>query len=138
MGRERISRYSTEAVEFAYSVMTDRVVCTVCEGTGKSPVHGKGEKIHDRKCQSCKGRGREIVDPRTRLEAAKEIMDRGGVPKQKQTDHISSDGTQRTGLLVAFIEERGGKIISIDSPAQRVSQVSDALIRHPAPSEDME
>lgn len=103
VGRQQLARYVRAAEEFTYSVMQDRVRCSVCDGEGKQPIEGQQGKFHDRKCSSCKGRGREIIKTETRLQAAFDIQDRAGVARQKQTDHVSTDGSHVTGIRIISV-----------------------------------
>lgn len=105
LGRNRIAGYLDEAIVHAYMTMKCMLPCPVCDGKRVQKVNPpNGGAQYVRECQSCHGRGREIIDPRTRLMASTEIMDRAGLPKEKQVDHVSSDGSQVTGIRIIAVE----------------------------------
>ncbi len=101
-GRERLNRYTAEAIEYSLATMRGRVKCIVCDGSGKQPVTQKNGKMGERECQSCLGRGREIIKPELRFSAAQDIMDRGGIPKQKQTEISGTIEVEASKIIEAL------------------------------------
>ncbi len=104
-GKERIERYGKEAIEFHYDVMTNKVECGVCRGSGKAPFK-KGEGIGRRACVSCGGDGLERIDPKTRQSSADSLLDRY-LPKLKAVEHAGPGGGP--------IEVKGWKMVIVET-----------------------
>ncbi len=126
MGRENIKRYTVEATEFAVSVMRDRVPCNVCDGTGKQPIEGQPGKFHDRKCSSCKGRRRDRLRPELRFAAACEIMDRGGVPREKAMEISGTIDLEINGLVEKLAAGRARAAGLLAVPVRAVIEAAEA------------
>lgn len=106
--RDALAALGCDVFSGMAQIALGNVICNVCLGKLVSPVqlpdgeHAAGcfgdpcicDGITLRKCQSCKGTGREIVSPELRgkmyAELAKYVE-----PQLKAIDHSNTDGTLR-------------------------------------------
>ncbi len=97
--------------------------CWQCEGTGTTI---RAERV----CRKCHGMMKGVAPIELQGHMATKLAPY--VAQQlKQVDHISSDGSQRGGMVVRFLEERSGNVLVIESPIG----TSAARLQAPEPAQ---
>ncbi len=99
-----LQRLNCNPFEGMAIIALNKLPCGVCRGKGKTPYAiptGLGEppKVAYRKCESCYGTLYEACSPELRGKMYAELATYLA-PKLKQTDHTSSDGSNRPVWVV--------------------------------------
>lgn len=81
--------------------------------------------MHGRECNSCKGRGREIIKTETRLDAAKDIQNRFGVPTQKALEVSGTIDLEISGLVEKLAAGRARAAGLLAVPVRAVIEAAE-------------
>ncbi len=83
--------------------------CGVCRGEGKTRYQAKSDRLHERKCESCYGSGKERISPSERARAASELA-QYLEPKRKAIELTGPQGGPvLTKIEVVLVDAREGR-----------------------------